>query len=150
MASTTRLATNLDVEMLRRRGVTVAPAGTNLADLPQSDNVELARQLCSRLLLRYVTPAQLSLFVGGSAKEHYVTPTPILPEEAVGTLALPPADRLRAYVLLIDPAFVPVALGPRWVSWGAGIEYVLPLGFPEEAVVSISPDAPGRWAIEVG
>jgi hypothetical protein len=44
--------------------------------------------------------------------------------------------------MLIDPAAVAEVQGPHWVRGGDGIEYVLPKGFPSNAVLL-------GWEIEV-
>ena len=94
----------------------------------------MAAELGGRLLLRYLTPAQVGSFTNGSDREHYVTPTPYAPDEAIRWLALPGVTVPREHALVLDPASIDVILGPRKVRWGGGIEYILPDGFPKAAL----------------
>ena len=76
----------------------------------------------------------------GTGHRQYVTPTPYAPEEVVSWLALPAPDQQRPFVLVLDPTGLTDVYGPRWVSMGGGIEYILDSGFPERAIVNVSPD----------
>jgi hypothetical protein len=88
------------------------------------------------------------MFQNGTDLPTYVTPTPYAPEETISWLFLPSARVPRTHVLLLDPAKIPLIQGPMWVAAGAGIQYVLPQGFPAQAI--IVPGARGaRWELEV-
>ena len=143
-----RIATQLDAEMLRSRTL-IHPVGTRFDLLPRVPDP--AAQLGSRLLLRYLLPEQVGEFTGGTDRAQYVTPTAYAPGETISWLALPPATGPRTWVLLLDPAFLRDVRGPRWIHFGGGIEYVLPYGFPAEAVAEIGagPAGAGRWELEV-
>lgn len=109
---------------------------------------EISAELGGRLLLRFLRSDQTALFLNGSPGAHYVTPTPYTPEQAVFWLTLPDPLVPRTHLLFLDPARIPLVIGPMWVAWNRGIQYILPNGFSEEAIVV--PGAPtGRWAIPV-
>jgi hypothetical protein len=109
---------------------------------------EIATELAGRKLMRLLTRRQVGAFTGGSTRETYVTPTPYDPREAVRWLLLPEPRVPRTHLLFLDPAQIPLVIGPMWVAWGRGIQYILPAGFPETAI--IVPGAPrGRWEVEV-
>ena len=130
------LATSLDQEMIEQvRKVTIA--GRTILDhhLPIKSGTDVANELGGRYLLRYVLPRQVGLFVDGSDVPHHVTPTPYAPRETVSYLNLPRPREPRRHVMLLDPRRIPVIQGPRWVRLGKGIEYILPRGFPRNAVV---------------
>ena len=129
-----RLATTLDE--VRLAGVPVLPVSfdTPDEDLPRWRGTEVAKHLGGRLLLRYLAPAQVGEFTGGSRKLHYVTPTPYTPTEAIGWLALPAPSVPREYALVLKPEAIDEILGPRVVRWGGGIEYLLPNGFRQSAL----------------
>ncbi len=108
----------------------------------------IAAELAGRLLVRYITPRQLGRFDQGSTFPCYATPTPYTPEEAIHYLLLPHADVPRMYAYLLDAERISLVQGPMWVAAARGIQYMLPMGFPEDAIVV--PGAPtGRWAIAV-
>jgi hypothetical protein len=128
------LATNLDQEMLERHGISIAPRTTLDAALPLRTGPDVAMELGGRYLLRYLSRDQLRHFVNGSTVPHWVTPTALSPSEAGPFLALPHPDKPRRYVMLIDPSAITQIRGPRWVRGGVGIEYLLPVGFPSNAL----------------
>lgn len=109
--------------------------------LPVRTGVEVATELQGRPLLRYVT------YEGVHEQSHtgptFVCPTAYAPADQVNWLALPRPELVRDYVLLLDPELIPSIKGPRWVSGGGGIEYVLPDGYGPEAVI-----VPG-WAVPI-
>jgi len=137
------LATLLDQEMLETvSGITIAPHSASISDLPPKSGVEVARELRGRLLLRYVLPNQLGLFTHGSQADHWVTPTPLTKEDVVSWLSLPNPGIARTHVMLLDPSRINMIQGPKWIRYGSGIEYYLPEGFPEEAILQ-------PWEIEL-
>jgi len=127
------LATILDQEMLERIAP-IAPRDTRDAALPLRRGLDVADELGGRLLVRYMLARQLGQFGGGSTVRHWVTPTPISPSVVCSFLALPAPNEPRPFAMLIDPAAVAEIQGPRWVRGGAGIEYLLPIGFPASAL----------------
>jgi hypothetical protein len=124
------------LDQVRLAAVPVLPVhfDTRDEDLPRWRGAEVAGHLGGRLLLRYVTPAQLGEFTGGSSKRHHVTPTPYAPKEAINWLALPAPGVPREHALVLKPEAIDDILGPRIVRWGGGIEYVLPNGFSHSAL----------------
>lgn len=148
MGTSSWLATWLDSEMLERRGVTIPSPIQARTLLSHRSGTEIAAELGGRCLLRYLVSSQIGLFAGGSDKACYTTPTAYSPEEAVRYLVLPRPETPRNHVLLLDPARVPLIMGPMWAAAGRGIQYVLPDGFPPEAIVV--PGAVGvQWEVEV-
>ena len=133
----TWLATVLDQEMLETiRKVSIADRSTPDAALPIKTGTDVATELGGRYLLRYVLKDQVGTFMDGSTRSHWVTPTPYTSRDATAFLALPAPNRLRRFVMVLNPAEIPRILGPRWVRLGQGIEYLLPNGFPTTALVS--------------
>jgi hypothetical protein len=78
--------------------------------------------------------SQVTAFSGGSSDLHYATPTPYGTDDSASWLALPRPENLREYVMLLDASKIPVIHGPRRTRGGHGIEYILPGGFPKEAI----------------
>lgn len=142
------LATFLDYELLHAKGVQVEDAWMPIAALPSKTGVEVASELGGRFLLRYLLQYQVGNFSSGSASLHYVTPTPYSPEETISYLALPSPTTPRTHVMVLDPSKIPTLLGPQRIRGAPGIQYILPLGFPVDAIV-----VPGvlgaSWEIEV-
>jgi len=128
------------LEVVRR--VRIAADVTPDDSLPMRLGGDVAIELGGRYLLRYMLPRQVGKYALGSDDRHYVTPTPYSPEDTVSWLYLPKPSEKRPYVMLLDPAKIPYVQGPRWARLGKGIEYILPRGFPREAVV-------GGWELEV-
>ena len=133
--SCARIAAILDEEMIERSN-TIASGITAclLSSLPRRDGVAVAKELGHRYLLRFVMESQLNLFLDGSPDVHYVTPTPYDPADSPSWLALPRPENPREYVMLLDASRIPEIQGPRRTRGGHGIEYVLPRGFPKEAI----------------
>ena len=143
MGTSSLLATLLDQEMLENRAtVSITPAPIPDARVPVKNGNAVFAELGGRFLLRYVVPAQLTAFEAGGRGVHWVTPTPYQPEETLSWLALPALSEPRRHALILDPREIEVIRGPRWVRLGGGIEYILPHGFPEKALVL-------PWPIEV-
>jgi hypothetical protein len=118
-----------------QRARPIASRDTPDSQLKRRSGADVATELGNRYLLRYLLAHQLGQFRNGSSRKHYVTPTPYSAEETISWLALPQPTEPRTYVMLLDPARISVILGPRWVRLGKGIEYVLPDGFPQDAIV---------------
>jgi hypothetical protein len=139
------LATNLDRHMLEQRGTVIVPGITPDASVPPKTGGEVFSELGGRFLLRYLLPGQ-----GDTAEKlnqlqgrtQWVTPTPYSPEETIAMLALPAPEQPRGYVLILDPRKISEVKGPRRILLGHGIEYILPQGFPKEALVL-------PWPVEV-
>jgi hypothetical protein len=121
--------------------VSIAAETTPTANLPIRTGTEVAIELNGRALLRYVD--RWSAHESGRTIETFACPTPYTPSEVMRFLAPPRPDLLRDYVLFLDPKEIVVIRGPRWCNLGGGIEYVLPDGYPETAIIG-----PG-WAVEV-
>lgn len=125
------------------RGVPIAPRGTLDQPLLPKNGPDVSAELGGRYLLRYVLPYQVGWFTNGSLRPHWVTPTPYAPEDTVSYLYLPNPMQQRVFVMLLNPSRIDRPIqGPRWIDLGQGIEYLLPQGFPGEAVVS-------RWELGV-
>jgi len=151
-----RLATILDLDMLLGRGLRIYPPWATLDEMRRDIGVAglsgLAATLGGRWLLRYVARWQVGKLLNGTTDRTYVTSTAFSPTEAGRWLALPSPWARRRWALLLDAAEIerqrrPV-FGPR-ITRGGGIEFVLEQGFPEQAIVSMSPDGTARWEIEV-
>ena len=132
------LATNLDRLMLETRGIVIEPGITRDPDVLSKSGAEIFDELGGRFLLRYLlpgqgdTPEKLSEI---QSRYQWVTPTPYSPKETIAMLALPALERPREYVLILDPREIEDIQGPRYVKLGGGIEYILPKGFPNAALV---------------
>ena len=136
------LATKLDIEMLLKQGVNIASVGIPDEELPKKTGLEVARELCGRPLLRYLRRQDVGRYLYGDSNRHCTTPTPYASEDLIGFLNLPDPASRRTHFLLLDAAKVDEIRGPRYIAWGGGIEYVLPEGFPQEALVN-------PWGIEI-
>jgi hypothetical protein len=150
MATSSWLATWLDWDFLeQQRGARILPPKTDRAmEYPDRPGIEVANELAGRKLLRYMTPAQVGTFRSGTTAETYVTPTAYTADEAPRWLVLPVPTISRPYALILDPAQIPWIQGPMWVAAIRGMQYILPYGFPAEAIVV--PGAPDlRWEVEV-
>ncbi len=121
---------------------TIAASSVLNGTLPRRPGPDVAKELGDRYLLRYLLPHQVGAYTSGSTDPHWVTPTAYSPEETVSWLALPAPRFPRSYVLLLKPDGIPSIWGPRWVRFGGGIEYYLPLGFPATALAF-------PWEVEV-
>lgn len=135
MGCASRLAITLDEEMLHSSGTTIYPGITAPSSLPKKTGAQVSKELGGRLLLRYLLATQIGIFYGGSNKLHFVTPTPIAPADTVSILALPAPGTSRDFAMLLDPKQIPDIWGPRYVRAGQGVEYLLPSGFPQSALV---------------
>jgi hypothetical protein len=134
------VATNLDVEMLKWN---VSPGNTRDVDLSRKKGTDVWRELGGRYLIRYLHAGQLGIFGQGTAIPTYTTPTPYPAPEVIARLQLPAVTRARQWILVIDPRKVETILGPRWVRWGGfAIEYILPNGFPQDALAT-------KWEVEI-
>ncbi len=143
MAHCSRLATVLDQEMIEvTRQVRICSRITRDEDLPRKTGQDVALELGCRYLLRYVMSHQVGEFTGGSAVKHWVTPTPVC-TGGDGSVAVSPQPRRQPVACnAAGPGKDPVDTGPPLGRLGDGIEYILPDGFPREAVV-------GGWEMEV-
>ena len=130
-------ATQLDFAMLQKALVT----GFDPHHLPERTGAEVAAELQGRALLRYL--ALDGMHERGSQREVFVTPTPYAPDDLGAYLALPRADLARTYALWLDPRMIDTIKGPRWVIGGQGIEYILPHGYPDTAIM------PPGWGVKV-
>jgi hypothetical protein len=136
------LATKLDVEMLLKLGVKVASSAVSDEDLPRKTGMEVARELGGRPLVRYLRRQDAGRYLYGDSNRHCTTPTAYASEDLIGFLNLPDPTTRRTHFLLLDAAKVGEILGPRYIAWGGGIEYVLPEGFPKEALIN-------PWGMEI-
>lgn len=143
MSAASLLATTLDQEMLEiARSVLIA--NRTIADkaLEIKTGGQVASELGGRYLIRYVMRRQVGTFMNGTTSPQFVTPTPYASNDLVSWLALPAPLEPRPFALLLDPSRLGLIQGPRWVRLGRGIEYLLPQGFPKEALVF-------AWEVEV-
>lgn len=115
-----RIATLLDWNFLEfERKVRIAASLDIDPDVEVRPGTDIAEELAGRKLLRYLTPEQVGLFLDGTDRSTYVTPTPYAPEETISWLFLTSPRVPRTHVLLLDPAKIPLIQGPMWVA-GAG------------------------------
>ncbi|MEZ4501710.1 MAG: hypothetical protein R3C39_03725 [Dehalococcoidia bacterium] len=163
MTKAAAAATKLDEEMLVRNisssgwtnGPAIAPSPTSDADLEQDykkSGADVAVEIGGRLLLKYLRRPEVGTYVTSgtvSRRLHYVTVTMYRAADLNSFLALPFPNVPREHLLLIDPAGIGEIWGPRWVRWGAGIEYLLPNGFTSDDV-AIPNTGPGlKWELEI-
>lgn len=132
MVACSRMATNLDIEML---GWNVSGGKTPIESLPKKTGPEVYEEIGHRQLIRFLTPDQNGAFREGSEMRHFTTPTPYPADEVIETLHLPGIHLPRLWALILDPRRIPTIAGPKFVRWGFAIEYILPDGFPKEALV---------------
>lgn len=130
MQSVTQLALHLDVTMLQARSVDIADESVPDNKLPLCNP---AVQLGDRLLIKYLRPDEVETYsiLSGISRfpgVHYVTPTPIAARDLMTVLALPPPQK-RSWALLLRPGNLSSVRGPRRITGGVGIEYVLENGF---------------------
>lgn len=131
-------STLLDQEQIERDGTAIAVRRQPVEAMPVRLGTEVAEELGHRYLVRYLTDSQVSLFSTGSTdRAHWVTPTPYGVEDVVSWLALFAPRQPRRHALLLDTIEISEVCGPAWIRLGQGIEYYLPRGFPEAAVVDV-------------
>jgi hypothetical protein len=83
--------------------------------MPDREGEVVASELGGRLVLRYLTNAQLTIFLNGSMdRDHWVTPTAISSSVVVDWLALFAPGEPRQHALLLDPARIEVVRGQSW------------------------------------
>lgn len=109
---------------------------------------DVLRELGGRFLFNYVADWQVGRYDHGRPGRCWVSPTPYAPEDVASYLIPPAANETREYAYLLDPSKIPLIEGPMWITMGGGIQYALPLGFPEEAIY-VPDDPTGRWAIRI-
>jgi hypothetical protein len=153
-----RLAYMLDSRMLRNNVLTdacpgqqIAPFGTEKASLAQKTGHEVSVELGGRYLITYLLPWQVGTLLHGADHLVYFTPT-VLSRTEIGYLATPSTHIIRTHALLLDPNKLPsgyTVLGPRLIDMGGGIEYLLPNGFPREALVNIGAEPDTIWEVEI-
>jgi len=149
MANTSSfLATRMDEEMLTERHIHPARPNLDVNLLPLKTGLQVFDELGGRYLIRYLTDLQYGRFTGGDTGRHYTTPTPYPMNELNRWLALRDPREKRPWLLLLDPRKVLEIRGPQWVAGPGGIQYILPNGFPEDAIVV--PGAPrAHWELEL-
>jgi hypothetical protein len=140
MARAGLLATTLDEEMFAARNIRIFSSATPDKDLESKPGTKVAEEIGGRLLVRYLLTPQI--FKAHCRDRVYVTPTPYAPKDTVSFLALPSASNKRRFFMLLRPEEIDEILGPRWIRCGLGIEYILPKGFPLNALVH-----PGEFQI---
>jgi hypothetical protein len=127
----------LDQEQIEQ-GTVIASRAQAVEAMPDRSGEDVALELGGRLLVRYLVDSQVNEFLNGSEdRDHWVTPTPIAPENAVAWLALFAPLLARRHALVLNPEEIDVIRGPAWIRGGQGIEYYLPNGFPQAAVVDV-------------
>jgi hypothetical protein len=125
------------------RGVAIADENVEDDALPSCNPAD---HLGGRLLLKYVREMdaeKYSVLSGVSTYSgvHYVTPTPMACKDLRSGLALPPMEP-PGWVLLLLPEKLEHVRGPRRISGGLGLEYVLEDGFTSAAF------AKPKWVLE--
>jgi hypothetical protein len=138
------MTAHLDVQMLLSRSVKIHDEITPDDALPEC--FDLDQQLGGRLLIKYVRSDSVSYFsklsgVANFPGVHYATPSPIAARDLQSALNLPPL-RLPQYALLLAPERLSKVVGPRRISGGIGVEYLLLDGFSVDAIV------PPGWSME--
>lgn len=143
MEPVTRLAFHLDLSALQARRIPVADENVDDDDLPYCNPAD---QLHDRLLIKYIREDEVEKYSAMRGKSHFpgchhVTPTPIACSDLKAALALPLKKRPK-YALLLLPEKLTSVRGPRRITGGYGIEYVLEDGFTSDAI------AKPTWALE--
>lgn len=132
------IATMLDQEQIEGAGTAIESRLVDVEGMPPRSGHDVASELGGRLLIRYLTNAQVGDFDGGdTSRGHWTTPTPVGRDDVAHWLSLFAPNVERDHVLLLDPAAVPTICGPAWIRFGEGIEYYLPGGFPKTAVLDV-------------
>jgi len=129
------LATSLDILFLQHRRVDQTPdiwPEGHLSDMPVRTGADVAAELAGRKLLRLTTNQHEGPRAG---MKTWLTPTAICPECAGQMLHLPNELAQREWAILIEPSLVEELQGPRRPIMGVGIEYYLPKGYGEDAMV---------------
>jgi hypothetical protein len=150
MGTSGRIATMLDFMCFDRNRVQIRHYLTSTRRPTPRRGATVAREMRGRFLARYITAAQAVSMTGPTPmnSEVYATPTAYSPEEAPVWLITPGSVGTRPYVVLLDPAVLVWIIGAMLVGPAAGIQYVLPQGYPAEAIVV--PGAPtGHWYLPV-
>lgn len=130
------LATLLDQEMLENVSqIAIAPRSAPNAALQRKTGAEVSAELRGRPLLRYLVAERVQTYEPGRREMLYTTPTAYSGPDATSWLALPNPQVIRTHVMLLDPGRIAEIWGPRWVRLGKGIEYLLPQGFPAQAII---------------
>lgn len=132
--------------LVRRRGniVILPPMRPGMPSHPSRPGKDVAEELGGRPLLRYIVLTDVGRYRAGTTREVYTTPTAYTPEEAPSWLNVPDVHIERPYVVMLDPARIDLIQGPMWVAPGLGIQYILPHGFPEAAIVVLGAPT-GHW-----
>lgn len=127
----------LDQEQIEAASL-IAPRRQPVEHMPDRSGGDVETELGRRFLIRYLMDSQLHEFLNGSTNRgHWVTPTAIAPEAATSWLALFAPKLSRKHVLMLDVSKVDVVRGPAWIRGGQGIEYYLPYGFSQNAIVDV-------------
>lgn len=140
MTSCAWLATQMDQHML---GSKIADSLVPESKLAVKTGEEVFTELGGRMLLRYVEAHAVHEPSQGRPVKTFVTPTPYGAEDVSHHLDLPRPDRLRGYVIRLDPRRIRSIAGPQWIGLGMGVQYVLMYGYPADAVL------PPGWAHEI-
>lgn len=157
METAGRLAHNLDQRMLARnllrevatgQGRRIAAPGTPDTDLLVVPGVIAAIEIGDRYVIRYLTAWSIRTAPLGSSDPTFVSPTPFTPTEAAIWFSLPGAEP-RSWYVLLDLRLIDWVQGPRYEQFGGGLEYLLPNGYPEAAVVAIASRPGTRWALRI-
>ena len=91
------LATKLDIEMLMRKRVHIYSSSVPDEEMLVRSGREVAEELCSRRLIRYLGRGDLSRYLRGDANRHFTTPTPYAPDDLIGFLNLPDPETRRTH-----------------------------------------------------
>lgn len=136
------LAVHIDNSTFARRGIAVAPSDTPPGTLPEVSQVHDHFQ--GRPLLRYVRQSDLAQLSTPAwfNRPHWLTPTPLCPRDIKAYLHLPSFLPQPTHAIIVDPAFLPVLRGPRYVEHGLTIEYIS-AGLPDGAIIG------PKWAVEL-
>lgn len=135
--SSSWLATLLDQEQIERSSGQIAARTVNVETMDTRTGVDVARELGSRYVIRYLGANRLTDLLVGTSEGQWVTPTPISPKDVAHWLALPDPQYLRKHAILLDLNHITKVCGPAWIKLGEGIEYYLPDGFPSQAIVDL-------------
>ena len=99
------VSTILDQERIETM-TPIASRPTSVETMPDRTGADVALDVGDRYLARYLVASQVTEFLGGSTRPHWVTPTPLSPTDVVPWLALFAPTKPRKHLLLIDPAKV--------------------------------------------
>jgi len=135
MSTCSAIATRLDEEMLLNRSVHIYPPYTPVGTMPPRSGSAVASELGGRYLLRYLLRTQYQHLTAATSQLRFVTHTNPVFAKGGGLVARTADADKTAFRTISRSKSHSRDTGPRRVRLGGGLEYVLPKGFPTDALV---------------